>query len=101
MTLYLTGGYGALVYMYRIYSAALAMEPVVLCIPYGTSSHEQGDSIISFAHFEEGNLVEEEHVAFEDKSVSTSIYESIYNYKYSLVHLVYNQNTSRDQHKIL
>ena len=43
------------------YSESLAIQPEVLYITYTTQSHEQTGNIITFAHFEEGNLVENEH----------------------------------------
>ena len=39
------------------YSEALAIQPEVSYIPYTTSSHEQTGNIITFAEFEEGDLV--------------------------------------------
>ena len=36
------------------------MLPSVLCISYATSYNEQTGDIITFAQFEEGNLVENE-----------------------------------------
>ena len=36
------------------------MQPEVSYIQYATSFHEQTGNIITFAHFEEGNLVENE-----------------------------------------
>ena len=49
------------------YSEALTIWTVVLYIPYATSSHEQTDEIITFAHFEEGNLVENKRNIEEGK----------------------------------
>ena len=45
-------------------------------ILYNTSYHEQTGDIITFEKFEEGNLVENEYNAEEDKSISASIEES-------------------------
>ena len=45
------------------------MQPSVSYIPCATSSHEQNGNIISFAQFEEVNLVENEHNAEEDESI--------------------------------
>ena len=50
--------YSALANMSRPYSEALATQPTVSYIPYATSSHEKTGNIITFAHFEEVNLVE-------------------------------------------
>ena len=58
------------------YSEALATQPAVLYITYTTSSHEQTGSIITFAQFEEGNLVENKHNLSEYESIFASIYES-------------------------
>ena len=56
----------ALSYTSRPYSEALAMWPEVLHIIYGTSSNEQTGDIITFAQFEEGNLVENKRNEDED-----------------------------------
>ena len=40
------------------YSEALDMVPAVSYIPYAKSAHEQTGGIITFSHFEEGDLVE-------------------------------------------
>ena len=72
--------YSALAYMSRLYLEALNMRPAVLYTPYATSSHEQTVGIITFAQFEEGNLVEKKCDTEEDESISASIDESyIYN----------------------
>ena len=55
------------------YSEALAMKPSVSYIPYATPSHEQTGDIIKFSQFEEGNLLENERNAEEDKYISASI----------------------------
>ena len=47
-------------YTSRPYSEALAMQPSVSQIMYGTSSHKLTGDIINFAHFEEGDLVGDE-----------------------------------------
>ena len=57
------------------YSEALAMQSVVLYIPYTTSSHEQTGDIITFAQFEEGDLLENEHNIVEYESISYSLDE--------------------------
>ena len=48
----------ALAYTSCLYSEALSMQPPVSYILYDTSSHERTGDIITFAHFEEGDLVE-------------------------------------------
>ena len=52
------------------------MQQTVLYIPYTTSSHEKTGKIITFAQFEEENLVENQRNAEEDESILSSIYES-------------------------
>ena len=52
------------------------MQSEVSYIPYATSSHEQTGDIITFAHFEEGGLVENKCNAEEGKSFLASIDES-------------------------
>ena len=37
----------------------MAMRPTVTYTPYATSSKEQTDDVITFAQFEEGNLLTE------------------------------------------
>ena len=52
------------------------MQSAVSYIPYATSSHEQTVNNITFAQFEEDNLVENKRNSEEDKSISASIDES-------------------------
>ena len=47
----------ALSYMSRPYAEAMAMRPKVTYTPYATSSKEQTGDVITFAQFEEGNLI--------------------------------------------
>ena len=54
-------------YTSHTYSEALDMKPEVLYISYDTSCHEQTFDIINFAHFEEGNLLENKPNTKEDK----------------------------------
>ena len=49
----------ALSYTSRPYLEALAMCPAVTYTPYATSSKEQTRDVITFAQFEEGNLLTE------------------------------------------
>ena len=49
----------ALSYMSRPYSEAMAMRPSVTYTPYDTSSREQNGDVITFAQFEEGNILTE------------------------------------------
>ena len=48
-----------LAYTSRPYSEAMAMRPAVTYTPYGTYSKEQTGNVITFAHFEEGDLLTE------------------------------------------
>ena len=43
----------------RPYSEAMVMRPAVTYTPYATSSKEQTDDVITFAQFEEGNVLTE------------------------------------------
>ena len=65
----------ALSYTSRPYAEAMAMRPAVTYTPYATSSKEQTGDIITFTHFEEGNLLSETHndTESDDKSDSKSI----------------------------
>ena len=47
----------ALAYTSRPYSKAMVMRPTVTYTSYATSSREQTDDIITFAQFEEGNIL--------------------------------------------
>ena len=47
----------ALSYSSRTYAEAMAMSPAVTYTPYATSSKEQTGDVITFAQFEEGDLV--------------------------------------------
>ena len=49
----------ALSYTSRPYAEAMAMCPAVTYTPYATSSKEQTGDVITFAQFEEGNLLTE------------------------------------------
>ena len=49
----------ALSYTSRPYAEAVAMCPTVTYTPYATSSKEQTGDVITFAQFEEGNLLSE------------------------------------------
>ena len=46
-------------YTSRLYAEAMAMRPIVTYTPYATSSKEQTGDVITFAQFEEGNLITE------------------------------------------
>ena len=49
----------ALSYSSRPYAEAMAMRPAVTHTPYAMSSKEQTGDVITFAQFEEGNLLSE------------------------------------------
>ena len=49
----------ALSYIARPYAEAMAMRPTVTYTPYATSSKEQAGDVITFAQFEEGNILTE------------------------------------------
>ena len=53
-----------------MYSESLAIRTAVLYIMYAKSYHEQTGDIITFAQFEEGNLVENEYNTEEYESIS-------------------------------
>ena len=61
--------------MSRPYAEVIAMHPAVTYTPYATSSKEQTGDVITFAQFEEGNLLSETRNDIEsgDKSDSESI----------------------------
>ena len=49
----------AMSYTSQPYAEAMAMRPAVTYTPYATSSKEQTGDVITFAKFEEGNLLNE------------------------------------------
>ena len=65
----------ALSYTSRPYAEAMAMRPTVTYTPYATSSKEQTGDVITFAQFEEGNLISETRndTESDDESDSESI----------------------------
>ena len=65
----------ALSYMSQTYSEAMAMRPEVTYTPYATSSKEKTGDVITFAHFEEGDILTETRNDAEsgDESDSESI----------------------------
>ena len=46
-----------LAYMSRPYSEAMAMRPAVMYTPYAMSPKEQNSDVITFAQFQEGNIL--------------------------------------------
>ena len=69
----------ALSYTSRPYAEAMAMRPAVTYNPYVTSSKEQTGNVITFAQFEEGNLLNETRndTESDDASDSKSIMMSL------------------------
>ena len=65
----------ALSYTSRPYAEVMAMRPAVTYTLYATSSKEQTGNVITFAQFEEGNLITETRNDTEsgDESDSESI----------------------------
>ena len=53
--------FSALSYTSRPYAESMAMRLTVTYNPYATSSKEQTGDVITFAQFEEGNLITENH----------------------------------------
>ena len=64
----------ALSYTSQPYAEAMAVRPIVTYTPYATSSKEQTGNVITFAQFEEGNLISEtrNYTESDDKSDSKS-----------------------------
>ena len=62
-------------YTSRLYAEAMTMRPTVTYTSYATSSKEKTGNVITFAQFEEGNLISETRNDTEsgDKSDSESI----------------------------
>ena len=67
--------FSALSYSSRPYAEVMAMRPAVTYTPYATSSKEQTGDVITFAQFDEGNLLSETRNDTEsgDESDSESI----------------------------
>ena len=64
----------ALSYTSRPYAEAMAMRLAVTYTPYATSSKEQTGDVITFAQFEEGNLLSETRNDTESDDASDSEY---------------------------
>ena len=62
----------ALSYMSQPYAEAMAMRPTVTYTPYAKSSKEQTGNVITFAQFEEGNLISETRNDTESDDESNS-----------------------------
>ena len=69
----------ALSYTSRPYAEAMTMRPAVTYTPYATSSKEQTGDVITFAQFEEGDLISETRTDTEsgDEYDSESIMVSV------------------------
>ena len=65
----------ALSYTSQPYAEAMEMRRTVTYTPYDTSSEEQSGDVITFEHFEEGNLISETRNDTEsgDESDSESV----------------------------
>ena len=74
----------ALSYSSQPYAEAMAMRPAVTYTPYATSSKEQTGNVITFAQFEEGDLLSETRNYTEsgDESDSKSIMMSEKDFPY-------------------
>ena len=75
----------ALPYTSRPYSEVMAMRPEITYTPYATSSKEHTGDVITFAQFEEGNLLTETRKDTESGNESDS--ESIMMSKQDMVNL--------------
>ena len=60
--------------MSRPYSEAMAMRPAVTYTPYATSLREQNGDVITFAQFEEGNILTETRNDAESGNESNNEY---------------------------
>ena len=65
----------ALSYTSQPYAEAMEMRPTVTYTPYATSSKEKNSDILTFAQFEEGDILTETHndTESDDESDSESI----------------------------
>ena len=65
-------------YTSRPYAEAMAMRPIVTYTLYAKSSKEKTGDVLTFAQFEEGNLISEtrNYTEIDDKSNSESIMTS-------------------------
>ena len=86
----------ALSYTSRPYSEAMAMRPAVTYIPHATSSKEQNGDVITFAQFEEGNILTETSNNAESSDESDS--ESLMMNKQDMENL--NSNEKSDHNLI-
>ena len=81
-------------YTSRPYSKAMAMRLAVKYTPYAKSSKEQTGNVITFAHFEEGNLLTETRNDAESFDKSDS--ESLMMNEQDMENLDSNENSDHD-----
>ena len=81
----------ALSYTSQPYSEAMAMRLEVTYTPYATSSKEQTGDVITFAQFEEGNILTEDRNDTESGDESDS--ESLMMNKQDMENLDSNENS--------
>ena len=84
----------ALSYTSRPYSEAMAMCPAVTYTPYATSSEEQTGDVITFAQFEEGNILTE--TCNDAESGDESDNESLMMNEQDMENLYLNEKSERD-----
>ena len=84
----------ALSYTSRPYSEAMEIRPAVTYTPYATSSKEQTGDIITFAQFEEGNILTETRNDAESGDESDS--ESLMMSKQDMENLDSNEQSDHD-----
>ena len=81
-------------YTSRTYSEAIVMRPAVTYNPYATSSKEKTGDVITFTHFEEGNILTE--TLNNAKSGDESDNESIMMIKQDMENLDSNEKSDHD-----
>ena len=84
----------ALSYTPRPYAEAMAMQTTVTYTPYATSSKEKTGNVITFAQFEEGNLISETRNDTESDEESDS--ESIMMSKKDMENLDEKEKSDED-----
>ena len=84
----------ALSYTSRPYSEVMAMRPAVTYTPYGTSSKEQTSDVITFAQFEQGNILTETRNDTENGDESDS--KSLMMNKQDMENLDSNEKSDHD-----
>ena len=84
----------ALSYTSRLYSETMTMCPAVTYTLYATSSKEQTGGVITFAHFEEGNILTETRNDTESGDESDS--KSLMMNKQDMVNTDSNEKSDHD-----